>query len=187
MARLSEMVNFFQACRDLNEALGWPSHNGNRCSGLSGTLFLMKASHNLLEKAVTWASRSTWNHATCLTNAGRCAVASRTRPAAAMAWHPVAICPRLETIGIFAYQCRRMVKCWGRSVFTPRRGLMAAATMAIDGKATGKRSMPRSPRASPSPFPICACRETLRHQAIRDQLTGLYNRRYLLETLERVA
>lgn len=28
-------------------------------------------------------------------------------------------------------------------------------------------------------------RDTLRHQAIRDQLTGLYNRRYLIETLER--
>lgn len=28
-------------------------------------------------------------------------------------------------------------------------------------------------------------RETLRHQAVRDQLTGLYNRRHLIETLER--
>ena len=184
MTRLSEMVNFLQACRNLDEALGVAESQLRLLfAGLSGALFLMKASHNILEKAVTWgqpidleschmpddcwALRRGKPHTTGETDGTPC------RHLLSAAAHRYICLPLLahgETLGTLCLQAPE-----------------AIAGEHDGGRRNGDRIVFYSAVAESLALAISnlRLRETLRYQAIRDQLTGLFNRRYLIETLER--
>lgn len=186
MARLSEIVNFFQACRDLNEALSLPDSQWQSIfPGLSGNLFLMKASHNLLEKAASWGNPfavepcfvpdDCWalrRGKTHKTGAADGMTPCRHVPAGRQNQH---ICLPLsahgETLGILCLDVPNGLA--GRPDDSDWRN--------------GDREEFHAAVAESLALAIAnlRLRQTLRHQAIRDQLTGLYNRRYLIEMLDR--
>jgi diguanylate cyclase len=186
MARLSEMVNFFQACRDLDEALGLAkSQWQSMFPGLSGTLFLMKASRNLLEKAVTWGQP--FDIEPCHLP-DECWALRRGKPHKTGGADGMAACRHLSSVETHRHICLPL-SAHGETLGT----LCLHVPEALDGghdhgdRRNGDREAFYTAVAESLALAISnlRLRETLRHQAIRDQLTGLYNRRYLLETIER--
>lgn len=186
MARLSEMVNFFQACRDLDEALGLAkSQWQSMFPGLSGTLFLMKASHNLLEKAVSWGQP--FELEPCHLP-DECWALRRGKPHKTGGADGMAVCHHLSSVESHQHICLPL-SAHGEILGT----LCLHLPEALDGvsgngdRRSGDREAFYAAVAESLALAISnlRLREMLRNQAIRDQLTGLYNRRYLLETVER--
>ena len=186
MARLGEMVNFFQACRNLDEALGLAqSQWQSMFPGVSGTLFLMKASHNLLEKAVAWGP--SFDIEPCYAP-DECWALRRGKPHKTGGADGMAPCRHLASVGTHRHICLPL-SAHGETLGTLCLHIPEAAEHRHDhdDRRSGDREAFYGAVAESLALAISnlRLRETLRHQAIRDQLTGLYNRRYLLETLER--
>lgn len=186
MARLSEMVNFLQACRDLDEALGLAeSQWQSMFPGLSGTIFLMKASHNLLERAVGWGQPLDLEPCHL---PDECWALRRGKPHKTGGTDGMAACRHLSSAETHRHICLPL-SAHGETLGT----LCLHVPLGLEGahdngdRRNGDREAFYTAVAESLAlaFSNLRLRETLRHQAIRDQLTGLYNRRYLLETLER--
>jgi diguanylate cyclase (GGDEF)-like protein len=180
------MVNFFQACRNLDEALGLAeSQWKSMFPGISGTLFLMKASHNLLEKAVAWGQP--FDIEPCHMP-DECWAVRRGKPHKTGGSDGMTPCRHLPAAGSHRHLCLPL-SAHGEMLGT----LCLHAPAGLDGSSDhgdrrqGDREAFYAAVAESLALAISnlRLRETLRHQAIRDQLTGLYNRRYLLETLAR--
>lgn len=181
--RLSEMVNFFQACRDLKEAFLRSEPQWQALfPALSGSLFLMKASHNILENVVSWGTPS--SHGACHAPE-ECWAVRRGKPHVSGGPDGMVPCKHLA-----AGSDRRFV-CLPLAAHGEMLG-----TLCLEAANSAEASVARYDADTAAYHSAVAeslalalsnlrLRETLRHQAIRDQLTGLYNRRYLLETFER--
>jgi diguanylate cyclase len=185
-ARLGEMVNFFQACRDLDEALGLAkSQWQSMFPGLSGTLFLMKASGNLLEKAVAWGQ--SFDMEPCYMP-DECWALRRGKPHKTGGANGMAPCLHLSSVGNHQHICLPL-SAHGEILGTLCLHLPEGHKGSDDNgdRRNGDREAFYAVVAESLALAISnlRLREMLRNQAIRDQLTGLYNRRYLLETLER--
>jgi diguanylate cyclase (GGDEF)-like protein len=185
MARLSETVNFFQACRNLEEAFGQADSQWQSLfPGLSGTLFLMKASHNLLEKAVAWGQP--FDVEPCHLP-DECWALRRGKPHMTGGADGMAPCRHLSSAENQRYICLPL-SAHGETLGTLCLHIPEARDGGQDQADRGNdRAAYHAAVAESIALAISnlRLRETLRHQAVRDQLTGLYNRRYLLETLER--
>lgn len=183
MTRLGEMVNFFQACHDLKEAFQRSEPQWQALfPGLSGSLFLMKASHNMLEKAVSWGAPSALD--ACHAPA-ECWAVRRGKAHVSGGTHGMAPCkhlPRGESRRFICLPLAAHGETLGTLCLEAEGGSEACA-----GPENGDAAAYYSAVAESLALAISnlRLRETLRHQAVRDQLTGLYNRRYLLETFER--
>jgi len=186
-ARLSEMVNFFQACRDLDEALGLAqSQWQSMFPGLSGTFFLMKASHNLLEKKISWGRA--FDLEPCHLP-DECWALRRGKPHKTGGADGMASCRHLPSAEkSFRHICLPL-SAHGEILGT----LCLHIPETVEGRhdtgdrRNGDREAFYTAVAESLALAISnlRLRETLRYQAIRDPLTGLFNRRYLLETLDR--
>jgi diguanylate cyclase (GGDEF)-like protein len=186
MTRLGEMVNFFQACRNLDEALGvTESQLRSLFPGHSGALFLMNASHNILEKAVAWGPSSDMKSCHVPDD---CWALRRGKPHATGGANGVTPCRHLSSAGNHCYICLPLL-AHGEALGTlSLQAIEATAGEYDDGdRRNGDRMVFYSAVAESLALAISnlRLRETLHYQAIRDQLTGLFNRRYLIETLER--
>jgi diguanylate cyclase (GGDEF)-like protein len=186
MTRLSEMVNFFQACRTLDEALGVAeSQLRSLFPGLSGALFLMNASHNILEKAVVWGLPSDLESCHLPDD---CWALRRGKPHASGGTNGMTPCRHLSSAGHHCYICLPL-SAHGEALGTLCLQAAEATAGGHDdgGRRNGDRMVFYSAVAESLALAISnlRLRETLRYQAIRDQLTSLFNRRYLIETLER--
>ena len=182
---LAEMIDLFQACRTSEEAYAVIA----RCAeqlfpGESGELFVFKASRNVVESVARWGPPFT--HERCFEpeecwglRRGRAHVVESS-PLASLCRHigqpsPAAsLCVPMmaqgTTLGVLTLQ-RASQLGDASPVRPPLRDYERLAGTASEHIALALASL--------------NLRETLRHQAVRDQLTGLFNRRYLEETLER--
>lgn len=186
MILLGEMGNFFQACRDLEEAMRVAETQLRHLfPDLSGSLFLMNPSRNALERAASWGQATTMEK---FHQPDDCWALRRSKP------HVVKPIDH-------AIACRH-----NQSVDDGFLNICLPLT--ANGEALGTlclqaRETPGDPSADSAglldkrmEFYVAAAenlalaisnlrlRETLRFQALRDSLTGLFNRRYLLETLD---
>jgi diguanylate cyclase (GGDEF)-like protein len=186
IARLGEMVNFFQACNNLDEALNVArSQLQSLFSGLSGVLFLMKASHNFLERAISWGQAIDMEpcHAP-----DDCWALRRGKPHVTGGTDGITPCRHLHPAGVYRYICLPLL-AHGETLGTFCLEVSEADAAGYDdgSRRSGDRITFYAAVAESLALAISnlRLRESLRHQAIRDQLTGLFNRRYLIETLER--
>ena len=182
---LAEMSDFLQACATKEEAYGVIAHTAQQLfPETTGALFVYSASRNDLEAMATW-SELTLNPNERVFAPEECWALRRGRMY------------RIE-------DPRSALPC--RHVPSPLPGSYLCVPMMAQGEALGVlhlRSNPSAPGSASDAIALkewlavplaehvalalanLKLRETLRNQSIRDPLTGLFNRRYLEETLER--
>ena len=181
---LSEMADLLQSCFTLEEASGVIASSAQKLfRGFSGALLVFSASRNVLEATTTWGPSSPaervfspndcWalrrgrlHHSAGDDGAVRCSHFGAGS-------YPPSLCTPLmahgETLGILC-------------LVTEPNGPAGSQTSISEFNV--KLAVSVAEQAALS-FANLKLRERLRYQSIRDPLTGLFNRRYLDESLER--
>ena len=181
---LSEMADLLQSCFTLEEASGVIASSAQKLfHGFSGALLVFSASRNILEATTTWGPsspaervfgpndcwalrRGSLHHSASDEGAVRCSHfgASSRLPS---------LCTPLmahgETLGVLCLVTEPIGSAGPQtsiSEFNAKLAVSVAAQAALS-------------------FANLKLREKLRYQSVRDPLTGLFNRRYLDESLER--
>jgi diguanylate cyclase (GGDEF)-like protein len=180
---LSEMADLLQSCFTLEEASGVIASSAQKLfRGFSGALLVFSASRNVLESTTTWGPSSP---AERVFSPNDCWALRRGRLHHSASDEGAVRCthfgagPRLpslctplmahgETLGIL-------------SLVTEPNGSAEAASIS---EINAKLAVSVAEQAGLS-FANLKLREKLRYQSVRDPLTGLFNRRYLDESLER--
>ncbi len=187
MNQLNEMGEQLQSCQTVAEACAISIQYIRRiCPASSGALYLIKESRNLAESAGTWGDSYTLQ----VFDPMVCWAIRRGRQHLVDARHPGLLCGHITG---------------------PETGQYLCVPLTVNGEAIGilhlnHASMPAPDRQDTAEalysehktqlVTIIAehialalsnlkLKESLRQQSIRDALTGLYNRRYMEETLER--
>lgn len=187
-ALLSEMGELLQSCPAMEETHAIISHYAKRLFPFkNGSLFLYDASRDILETEATWGeSDPAGTH--ILFNPNNCWALRRRQilwlddPSSGMRCHHLNIslagrylCVPLmaqgETLGVLHLQNHRGLE------ETPATAGKDLAQVIALAKTVGEHIA--------LAIANIKLREILRNQSIRDPLTGLFNRRYLEETLER--
>lgn len=182
MAAFSDMSQMLQGCHSLGEATAVLSQFAPRLFRMGcGHVYLMSASRNLLESVAAWGSPAPkprvfvpddcWalrrGRAHYVLGSAEKGVPCRhlhsPQPAASVCIPMVA---QGETVGVLHLQTSPLAAAG--TLTGPMRHF---AQSVADGVALALANL--------------KLRETLRQQSIRDPLTGLFNRRYLEESLER--
>jgi diguanylate cyclase (GGDEF)-like protein len=187
MALLNQMSDLLQCCASLEEAHAIVAQSSQRLFPLatSGTLFVFKSSRNLLEATMTWGRPHTFES----TFAPQACWALRrgqpqwnTVPADGIScdhlkgdlpgrYLCVAMMAQGDALGIYHLQFAdesSLGPAWNDSLQASQQSL--ASTVA------GQVALSLA---------NLKLRATLRDQSIRDPLTGLYNRRFMQESLDR--
>lgn len=180
---LSEMADLLQSCFTLEEASGVITSSAQKLfHGFSGALLVFSASRNVLEAVTNWGLNSKaervfnpndcWalrrgrlHHSGSSDDAIRCSHLSGS--------NLPSLCTPLmahgETLGILCLETE------------PNGSLGTQSTIS---EFNVKLAVSVAEQAALS-FANLRLREKLRYQSVRDPLTGLFNRRYLDESLER--
>jgi diguanylate cyclase (GGDEF)-like protein len=182
---LSELAGRLQSCRNPAEGLPFMSRGMQQLfPGESGCIFLTSASRNILESAINWgnhaATESSFPPEDCWAlRQGRLQIVDATDPVLRCPHlHPEAgrdaVCVPLvgqgETLGVICHYSSSLDQPVLRSeISSLNRIRMATLAGAQISLAVANLQL----------------RETLRNQSIRDVLTGLFNRRYMEESLAR--
>jgi diguanylate cyclase (GGDEF)-like protein len=178
--RLSEL---FQACLSLDEAYAVIGRLAPRLFPTeAGAVFALNSSRNLIEVVATWGTssvgRSVFPPESCWAmRYGRPHVVDDTRTGV--------LCEHLPTPPPPAYVCSPLIAQSGSLgvlyVASPRPGEQGLST-----PNQGKQRLAETVAAQLAlGLSNVHLREILRSQSIHDSLTGLFNRRYMAETLER--
>lgn len=186
MILLGEMGSFFQSCTDLDEAMNVAEVELARLfPDMSGALFIMNSSRNILERRAMWgAATEAPDHLAPVD----CWALRRSKPHVAMKeQHTLAcrhtffedtdwqICLPLVAHGD-ALGTLCMASRYSHSEVEPSAAEIDSERMQFFLAAGENLALAVS---------NLRLREKLSFQALRDPLTGLFNRRYLLETLDR--
>jgi diguanylate cyclase (GGDEF)-like protein/PAS domain S-box-containing protein len=187
MTLLSEMGDLLECCGTTQEACAVVAQSVQKLlpEGLSGALYLFKSSRNLLEAAVSWGNASVseplfspdtcwglrrgqpqWSERAGGINCSHLAAASTNKCLC------VPMVGQGDTLGILQLEFAgdAETKSDSSSESLPDSQQRLAAT--VSGQIALSLASLR-------------LRETLRDQSIRDPLTGLFNRRFMEESLER--
>lgn len=184
IALLSEMSNVLHACVSASEAFTVVASFGPRLfPGTRGALYVLAPSRDLLRLAAQWAGDLPADDAFSPLD---CWALRRGHPyivedgsvvacphvlahsASGRGYVCVPLLAQNETLGLIYLQLPE-----GRSTFGPgNRQLLTQLAIAVGEQAS-------------LALANLSLRETLREQSVRDPLTGLYNRRYLEESLNR--
>lgn len=185
MIQVSEMMSFFHACRNLNEGLDVGKTWLQRLfPQMSGAVFLMNASRNIMEPAITWGQAAKLNECHAPDD---CWALRRGKPYESTGsdhaivcrhhqfmkghWH---VCLPLtghgETLGTLCLQAEQMP--------TDESGGVGRHNIRMDFCVAVAERLALA-------IDMLLLHDTLSFQALRDPLTGLFNRRYLLDTLDR--
>jgi diguanylate cyclase (GGDEF)-like protein/PAS domain S-box-containing protein len=186
ISSLHEMGEMFQLCRNLDEAYHVIGVTADKLfPGEAGALFMLNPSRNLLESTCEWGP--TIGHERLFTP-DSCWALRRGRMHVAASGNGSLACSNIgcgqshecicipmttqgDTIGVIHFE--------------------GAATEQVAGGTVEARSDAKCQLAVAMTEHVALAvtnlrlRETLRNQSIRDPLTGLYNRRYMEETLAR--
>jgi diguanylate cyclase (GGDEF)-like protein/PAS domain S-box-containing protein len=183
---LNELGDLFQSCLGVEDAYAVIKQSAQRLfPEESGVLYLISASRNQVEAAATWgASPSTPDAAVFAPD--DCWALRRGQPHVVEGGGLGLRCQHLSAPGPAAYMCVPMV-AQGETVgvlhLQVTNGLPDAAHLHLS---VVQQQLARTVADSIAlALANLKLRETLRQRSIRDPLTGLFNRRYLEETLER--
>jgi diguanylate cyclase (GGDEF)-like protein/PAS domain S-box-containing protein len=186
VAMLNEMGDLLQTCRGVEDAYAVIKLSAQKLfTEEAGVLYLISASRNLVEAVATWG-RSAEIPDAAVFAPDDCWALRRGQPHVIDGSGFGLRCQHLSTPGPAAYMCVPMA-AQGETV-----GLFHLhSTNEPPDAAHLHLSLAQQQLARTVADSIALAlanlrlRETLRQQSIRDPLTGLFNRRYLEETLER--
>ena len=183
LALVGEMVEYLQAVESSDEVFNIAASFGSQLFGdFSGGLFLQNESGSVVEAMASWGD-STWGDRVFAP--GDCWALRRGRRHGSLAGDASPRCGHVAD-GVVAILCIPLI-AQGQAT-----GLLVLA-------ASGTASISSTPPSSAASEALAVSvgehlglaltnmrlRESLRDQSIKDPLTGLFNRRYLEETLER--
>lgn len=185
MVLLGETGNLFQACHDLDEAVVVAEMQLRRLfPDLSVALFLMNPSRNTLQKVAGWGQSIPKDQCHAPED---CWALRRSKPHfVGRKEHGIA-CHCMLPVERSWYVCLPLIaggealgSLWLAAPGTP------GETAENGGEIDGDRMDFYVAVAETLSFAIAnlRLRETLRYQALRDPLTGLFNRRYLLDVVD---
>ena len=181
---LSEMADLLQSCFTLEEASGVIASSAQRLfHGLSGALLVFSASRNVLEATTTWGPSSPAERAF---GPNDCWALRRGRLHHSTGDNGAVRCAHLGT------ESRQPSLCTPLMAHGETLGILCLVTepngsrgpQPLISEFTVKLAVSVAEQAALS-FANLKLREKLRYQSVRDPLTGLFNRRYLDESLER--
>lgn len=178
MQLLREAGNLFQACRDVREGMTIAQAKlGRMFPGTSGSLLLLNPSRNNLEEAVAWGNAQREVH-TCRPD---CCWALRLGK------------PQVRSESDGALACRSKSGHAGQSQLSlplmangESLGVLCVSTdEPLDSDDEQMEFLVAASENLSLAIANLRLQEKLRWQALRDPLTGLYNRRYLLDAFDR--
>lgn len=174
---LSEMTEMIHVCQSAEEAYAVITNSMEELfSKEAGILAVFKASQNLLETVAEWGTPPTEH----VFSRDECWALRRGRPYQGDSAHARLRCPHLDRSFPGAYLCVPMI-ARGETL-----GVFHLSQVAPDGLTEAKARLAHTVAGQLGlVLSNLRLQETLRNQSIRDPLTGLFNRRYLEETLER--
>ncbi|MHB9075673.1 MAG: sensor domain-containing diguanylate cyclase [Desulfobaccales bacterium] len=186
MALLNDMSEMLQTCQTSEEAFATISHFVPQFfPGDAGALYLLRNSKNLLSAATTWGPSPPTeemfppDHCWAI-RSGR--VHRVDDPASAL------LCKHIEATGTLppAHLCVPLIaQSVSLGILHIRFLSCATHCREAEGFETKQRLAVAIAENLALALANLKLRETLQNQAIRDPLTGLYNRRYLEETMDR--
>jgi diguanylate cyclase (GGDEF)-like protein/PAS domain S-box-containing protein len=188
MTLLNEMGDLLECCGSVKEACAVVSQYVQRLfpEGVSGALYLFKASRNVVEAAVQWGALGTSQLVFPLE---ACWALRRGNPHWSVPAHPGISCLHLPNISVVECLCVPMV---GQEDTLGVLHLQFAAEGEVKAEFDSENLQDSRQRlattvAGQVAFSLTSLRlrETLRDQSIRDPLTGLFNRRFMEESLNR--
>ena len=186
MSILAEMTRLLQTCDDMDETCVVARKQLHRLlPGSSGALYLMNHSRNTLKRTLEWGAEGhfeeTFAPQSCW--ALRCG-----RPLEAKSGQDAVFCTHANTAPEGHQYCLPLM-AHGEAL-----GTLCLYTTGGHQHSFSRRESDETERLAfytaiaenlSLAISNTQLRETLRHQALRDPMTGLFNRRYLLETLQR--
>jgi diguanylate cyclase (GGDEF)-like protein len=177
---LNEMGDFLQGCQTLHEAYRVVAQfAGMIFPHLSGALYTLSASHYLLEAEETWGEQPPTE---LVFTPDDCWALRRVRPHIITASQNRTCCNHLSQSSLGGSVCIPLV---AQSQTLGVLHLRQVASQQQDKPPVQERLALMFADQVSLALANLHLREQLRHQSIRDPLTGLFNRRYLEVTLER--
>jgi diguanylate cyclase (GGDEF)-like protein/PAS domain S-box-containing protein len=195
MTLLSEMGDLLECCGTTQEACAVVAQSVQKLlpEALSGTLYLFRSSRNLVEAAVRWGDdnisvplfspescwglrrgQPQWSERTGGINCSHLAEGSTNKCLC------VPMVGQGDTLGIlhleFAADAGTEIKTGIATKTDPSSGSLQDSQQRLAATMSGQIALSLA---------SLRLRETLRDQSIRDPLTGLFNRRFMEESLER--
>jgi diguanylate cyclase (GGDEF)-like protein/PAS domain S-box-containing protein len=188
MTLLNEMGDLLQCCESREEAFGVVGKCARRVFSAStaGALFVFKSSRNAAEAAASWGgqhvSEQVFSPEACWAlrrgqphwseQPGDGVMCPHLTDPVAASYLCVPMVARGETLGILHVQYDRSASARGTEAFETLQESQKRLAVAVAGQVG---------------LSLASLRmwETLRDQSIRDPLTGLFNRRFMQESLDR--
>lgn len=180
--RLAELGQLLQACVDMEEAVRLLQHHvPPLMKAASGAMYLFTASSNQLDKAFHWGAQRYHDHL----EPNDCWALRLGKPHRQPAETRAGACTHLE----FEYPIvSDSLYCLPLMVHGELTALLVLeAHIAIDQQKFAENEVYRRIALEQVALSIgnLKLRESLRQQSVRDMMTGLYNRRYLEESVQR--
>jgi diguanylate cyclase (GGDEF)-like protein/PAS domain S-box-containing protein len=178
MSLLGEMGELLQTCTALDEAYGVVAHCAQQLfQGESGALYVFRAARTLVERVAAWGGERPDEAGF---EPGECWALRRGRVHVVEETGPGLRCPHVRGPEVRGYMCIPMMAQGD-----------ALGVLHLTARGQGRLPEPRRQFAQTVSESLALglanlrLREALRSQAIRDPLTGLFNRRFMEEALER--
>ena len=190
MALLNEMGGLLECCATTQEASAVVSRSVQKLfpEASSGTLYLFRSSRNLVETAVSWSSSSA-----SLSEAqfapDDCWALRRGQSHWSICRNVDIHCPHLAAGSGAECLCVPMVAqgdTLGVMLLEFKSGTQAKTALGSEGQQEAIQSLATTAAGQIAlSLASLRLREKLRDQSIRDPLTGLFNRRFMEESLQR--
>jgi diguanylate cyclase (GGDEF)-like protein/PAS domain S-box-containing protein len=180
MRLVSEMVELLESCRNLDEAHGVITRRlPLLLRGTRGALYMIAASRNLLECVSHWGGPQVAFEK--ILDPEDCWALRRNKPHGMASEESDLLCKHVEDEKIKGYLCLPMVA---------HGEIMGLLHLRYQDENEGTRNiLAQSALAATEQLSLILAnlrlRETLRNQSIRDPQTGLFNRRYMEDSLVR--
>ena len=188
MSLLNEMGDLLQCCGNMDEAFAVVAQSARKLFSAStgGTVFVFGPSKEALEAAATWgeglASESVTSRADCCAlrrgqphwseQPGEGVICPHLKDPVAASYLCVPMAAQGDTLGILHVQYNRSQSAKGTEAFESLQQSQQRLAIAVAGHVGLSLASLR-------------LRESLREQSTRDPLTGLFNRRFMQESLDR--
>lgn len=187
MNQLNEMGEQLQSCQTIEEACAISIQYIRRiCPNSSGALYLIKDSRNLADAAGEWGE----SHTQHVFDPMACWAIRRGRQHQVDARHPGLLCGHISGPESGQYLCVPLMVN-GVVIGILHLNHVGAANPVLANETNALYTEHKTQLVTIIAEHIALAlsnlklKETLRQQSIRDALTGLYNRRYMEETMER--
>jgi len=182
MTLLNEMGALLECCASMQEACTVVGHSVRKFfpEAVSGTLYTFNASRNLVESAVSWGSHRSSEPFFAPQS---CWALRRGQPHWSDNCGDGIVCPHLGEPSSARNLCLPLV-AQGETLGVLYLEFPGARVAADSVAAHVHLGIAVAGQVALS-LASLQLRETLRHQSIHDPLTGLFNRRFMQETLER--